>query len=287
MTPHDLAERLARGGSVQELSRAEQPINANRLYRIWVEEGSRIVKVYGTPARERRERHSLDALADLPGMPNLLDSGSEGDLYWALFADAGQWSLATLPENPGLARQAGEILAGLHATENELMTNMTRGIDQQWVSVDFISTFRRLARYRGRLGLSSDLMDAARAVRPPYASAPRAAHTNPTPDNFLVDDDGKVTLINWEWATLAPPEWDLSKAVWLASLESGPASAAGVQQGYGKEIDQGQLDRWTVYHAGMMLVSEAENRISGRLTGLDDLIGELQRAVAGATSSVS
>ncbi|NNK91895.1 MAG: aminoglycoside phosphotransferase family protein, partial [Acidimicrobiia bacterium] len=233
MTPHDLAERLARGGSVQELTGGEQPINANRLFRIWVEEGSRIVKVYGTPARERRERHALDALAGLTGLPTLVDSGAEGDIHWALFEDAGQWSLATLPENPALARQAGAILAGLHNSETELMTNMTRGIDQEWISVDFISTFKRLARYRGRIGLSSELMEAARGVRPPFASPPRSAHTNATPDNFLVDDDGQVTLINWEWATLAPPEWDLSKAIWLAGLESGPASAAGIEEGYG------------------------------------------------------
>lgn len=285
MTPHDLAERLARGGPVQELTSGERPIHSNRVYRIWTADGSRIVKVYGTPARERRERHALDTLSGLEGLPELVDRGTEGDFFWAMFADAGQWSLATLPENAAVARRAGQILSALHESEMTLMTNMTRGIDQEWISVDFISTFKRLARYRGRIGVSGELMEAARGVRPPFASSPRAAHTNATPGNFLVNDSGTVTLINWEWATLAPPEWDLSKAIWLTGLESGPAAAAAIEEGYGRAMDPRQLDRWTVYHSGMMLVSEAENRISGRLTGVDHLIDELQRAVAGASSA--
>ncbi len=277
-----LAERIARGGRMQELTSGERAINANRLYRLWSDNGTRILKIYGTPARERRERHSLNALRGLPGVPVILDRGTDADLHWAVFEDAGRWSLGTLPENPGIARRAGEILAALQATATEPMSNLSRGIDQEWVTVDFISTFRRMERYRGRIGVSADLLDAARAVRPPFASEPRSAHTNPTPENFLVDDNGNVTLINWEWATLAPPEWDLSKAMWLTGLRSGPAAAEALEVGYGRELDPVQLDRWTVYNAGMMLLYEAENRVSGRLDDLDYLVAELQRAVTGA-----
>ncbi len=165
------------------------------------------------------------------------------------------------------------------------MSNLSRGIDQEWVAVDFVSTFRRLERFRGKIKVASDLLEQARGVRPPFASEPKVAHTNASPENFLVDDDGNITLINWEWATLAPPEWDLSKAVWLVSLRSGPDAAVAVMDGYGRELEPAQLDRWIVYHSGMMLVFEAENTLRHDLSEFDYLVNELQRAVAGAHSS--
>lgn len=287
MDSHALAERLARGGRVQDLSSGQRATTSNRLFRIWGETDTRIVKVYGTPARERRERHALSALRGVPGLPVLVDRGAEGEMHWAVFEDSGRWSMGALPENPRLARRAGQILRALREVEPSSMTNLSRGIDQEWVTVDFISTFRRMERYRGRLGVSQDLLDAARAVRPPFASEPRAAHTNAIPDNFLVDDEGNVTLINWEWATLAPPEWDLSKALWLTGLRSGPSAASALHDSYGSTMDPVQLDRWTVYNAGMMLVYEAENRIGGRLDDLSYLVAELQRAVTGARGVVA
>ncbi len=54
-------------------------------------------------------------------------------------------------------------------------------------------------------------------------------------------------------------------------------------QGYGRALDQLQLDRWTIYHAGMMLVSEAENTLRTDLSEFDYLTNELQRAVTGAS----
>ncbi|MDH3398707.1 MAG: aminoglycoside phosphotransferase family protein [Acidimicrobiia bacterium] len=282
MEVDQLIARLARGGRTQELTTGERAVGSNRIFRMWTENQTRIMKVYGTAARERRERHSLTALRGIPGIPTVLDRGAEGDIHWAIFEDAGSWNLANLPENSGLTRRAGEILRQVHESETSAISNLARGIDQEWVTVDFVSTFRRVERYRGRLGLSEDLLEAARGVRPPFASEPRVAHTNPAPDNFLVDDRGNVTMINWEWATLAPVEWDLSKVLWLLSLRSGTTAAAGLAEGYGAELDPAQLDRWTVYHAGMMLVYEAENRIKGRLDDLGYLVDELQRAITGS-----
>jgi aminoglycoside phosphotransferase (APT) family kinase protein len=281
-----LADRLAHGGRVQELTPGGKALGLNRVYRIWpAESASQILKVYGTPARERRERHALEALGDISGLPVILDRGSEGETVWALFVDAGQWTFGALPENPRMASKAGEILAAVHNSTTEAMSNLSRGIDQEWVTVDFLSTFRRLERYRGRIGVTAEQLDAARRVRPPYASEPKAAHTDPKPDNFLVNEEGDVTLINWEWATLAPPEWDLSKAVWLASIRSGPNAASALQDGYGRHMDPAQLDRWIVYHAAMNLVHGAEQQISGGSPeSFDDLVAELQRAVTGSGS---
>jgi Ser/Thr protein kinase RdoA (MazF antagonist) len=280
-----LAEELAGGGRVQDLSGGSKALGINRSFRLYGEEGTKILKIYGTPARERREHHALGALRGIEGLPTILERGGSDDTVWAMFGDAGRWTLAALPENPGMARKAGEILRAVHDSAPNPVSNLARGIDQEWVTVDFNSTFRRLERYRGRVGLSAEVLEAAKRVRPPYASEPRAAHTDPKPSNFLVDDDGNVTLISWEWATLAPPEWDLSKATWLLGFRSGPAAADALQDGYGRHLDPEQLDRWIVYHAAMSLVWEAEQKVSGGPKEIyEDTVAELQRAVTGATS---
>ncbi|MEA2003032.1 MAG: aminoglycoside phosphotransferase family protein [Actinomycetota bacterium] len=281
----EVAQKLASGGRVHELTGLERGQSANRIYRIWPDEGTRIAKIYGTAARERRESHALDALSDVPGVPQIIDRGTEGDIHWALFEDAGRWNLGTLPENPGLARKAGEILRTVHVSSEESITNLSRGMDQEWIAVDFLSTMRRLERYRRRLDISGDLIADAREVRPPFASDPRSAHTNPAPDNFVVDDNGKVTLINWEWATVAPPEWDLSKGAWLLGLQAGPSAATAFQEGYGRSLDQYQLDRWVVYHSAMTLVFGIEREMDAAIGTHEIYLSEFRRSVAAATLS--
>jgi aminoglycoside phosphotransferase (APT) family kinase protein len=257
-----MAERMAVGGRIQELTSAERLLGTNRVFRVWMAPGTRILKVYGTPARERRESHSLEALSAIEGLPTIVDRGVEGDsMFWTLFEDSGQWNIGALPENARTARRAGAILRAVHDTPPDALSNLSRGIDQEWVSADFMSTFRRLERYRAKIGYRAELLERARAVRPPFASEPRVAHTNTIPENFIVDDEGAVTLINWEWATLAPPEWDLTKSLWLVNLKAGPDAAAAFGAGYGRSIDPIQLDRWIVYHSSMMLVYEAESTL--------------------------
>lgn len=281
--PIELAQNLSGGGRVLELTGMERGQSANHVFRIWLGEGTRIVKIYGTSARERREFHALEALSALAGTPQLVDRGMEADMHWAIFEDAGRWNLGSLPENPGLARKAGAILRSVHDTSPERLTNLSRGMDQEWVAVDFLSTLKRLDRYRRRLDLPSTALTDAREVRPPYASDPKSAHTNPSPDNFVVDDHGNVTLITWEWATVAPPEWDLSKATWLLELNAGPQAAAAFQEGYGKELDQYQLDRWIVYHSAMTLVFRVERSMDAAIGANDVYLSEFRRAVAAST----
>lgn len=256
-----IAERVAAGNRFQDLTRPTKSLAKNRHFRIWRDDGSVLLKVYGTPARERRETHALSALSGLPGIPVKLDGMGTEDEAWALFEDPGSWSLGSLPESLDGARRAGEVLRAVHGSDPSQVSNLSRGIDEMWVDVDHASTMRRLARYRRKVGIDAKLYADIAAVPPPRASEPRPAHTDPTPEHFVVDDDGSVTLIDWEWATLAPPEWDLSKAVWLLGEQAGAAVADALQEGYHGMLGQIQLNRWIVYHAAMDLVYEAEQRL--------------------------
>ena len=275
-----LAELIAEGDRVQDLTRPTKALAQDSLYRIWRAPQPVLLKVYGTPARARRETHALQALAGIDGVPLPMDGGIQADLAWSLFADPGEWSLGQLPDNARNGTFAGRILRAVHESDPSALSNLARGIDADWIALDFASTMRRLNRYRGRIGLDSQLYEAARVTPTPYATEPRGAHTDPSPHNFMVNEYGDVTLTDWQWATLAPPEWDLTKAVWLASIHAGPKVADGIQKGYGVRVDAEQLARWTVYHAAMQLVFEAEQRMFDRGTNpYEDTVAQLRQAV--------
>jgi len=259
-------------------------MNANQVFRIWRPDGSAILKVYGSDARERREHHALNALEGVDHLPGILDRGEVSSMHWILFEDAGKWNLQSLPENPGLAKVAGAILHDIHQCDRSALSNLARGIDQEWIAVDFHSSLRRLDRYRGRVGVSSEYIQRALEVNPPYASEPTISHTDPTTRNFVVDNAGGVTLIDWEWATLAPPEWDLSRTAWSIGMYAGPTAASAVFVGYGRTLDEIQLDRWIVYHSAQTLVRFAETNLSSRPASVPSvLVHEFNRAVLGAS----
>jgi aminoglycoside phosphotransferase (APT) family kinase protein len=278
---YGIAARIAAGDRFQDLTRPTKSLATNSHFRIWRDDGSVLLKVYGTPARERRESHALAALSGRQGIPVKLDGVSTEDEAWALFKDPGQWSLGSLPESAETAQRAGELLESVHTSDPSKLSNLARGIDAEWVDVDHASTMRRLARYRRRVGIDAELYSDIAAVPPPEASSPLPAHTDPTPEHFVVDDDGNITLVDWEWATLAPPEWDLSKAVWLLNTQAGATAAQALQQGYRRMLGKIQLNRWIVYHAAMHLVYEAEQHMSDH--GADayaSTVAELSEAAA-------
>lgn len=280
-----LAREFAAHGLVQELTRLSRVLNATQEFRVWRDEDTAILKMYASETGQSRALGALDALSAWNRGPIVLESGETDRIFWVLFEDAGLWNLQTLPENPELARTAGTILRELHEQDSMQMSKLSRTIDQTWVAVDFQATLRQLERYRGRVGVGQDLITAARGINPPFASTPVVSHTDPVTRNFVVNDAGNVTLISWESAALAPPEWDLSRAAWSLSMHVGPVASNALLESYGKKMDEVLMDRWIVYHAAQMLVQGTERGIMTRPTDVPaGLVEEFNRAVLGATA---
>lgn len=274
MDAQQVVATLAPTASVKILS-----ASTNHVFRLVEENGkTSIIKVYRTPARERRERHALELLAGVPGVPTILERGSTSGLPWIHMADGGSWTLASLPKNLDVVREAGRVLRGIHDSEARI-TNIDAAIDSEYVANHFHSTLDRLERFRRRLGMSGDILERAKASSNlPAASRPVASHTRPNPRNFVVSEKGAVTLIEWEYATLAPPEWDLSLATWRFSRELGEDAATALWQGYGASFPADRILPWIAYHASMMMLEAAENR-DGRLGDLSYLVDDLAKAV--------
>jgi aminoglycoside phosphotransferase (APT) family kinase protein len=273
MEPAAIARKLSGDGRIVEVG-----TGVGRLYRVWDGTETKLVKIYSSVSAERRERQALDNLAGLAGLPVAIRRGVEDDRPWVVFEEPGKWNLASLPESISLGRKAGEVLAALHRRDTGHLSNVEHGMDADWINGDYPSTFKRLERYRGRLHLPADVVARAMDLNPPRTGTPAIIHTDPNPEQFMVDDDGNVTLFHWEWSTLGPPEWDYSRLLWLTRLKAGPDSAAGVVEGYGAEMSDNELERWAVYHSGMML-KQAVEAPDQQLRGADWLVEELTRAV--------
>ncbi len=251
----------------------------NRVFRL-LEEGGRatVVKVYATPGRERRERHALEAVADVEGVPQLIDRGVTPDgTAWAQLTDGGGWSLRSLTKNHDVLARAGRVLRGVHEASGPI-TNLEGGMDAAFIASHYASTVERLGRFRRKLQIPPAVLEAASNAPPPVSSDPVTAHTHPTPDKFLVSEGGSVMLVDWEWATLAPPEWDVSLATWSLGKIHDEDAVDAFLEGYGGTMLKSRLESWTGYHAAMSLLDAAESR-DGRLADLAGTVDSLAQAV--------
>lgn len=275
MDARGLVESLFPNARIRELGSG-----ANKVFRVTEgETNTSIVKVYPVPSREKRERHALMALSGLEGVPTLHNHGIQGEMAWLRMSDGGAWNLANLPKNLEAIEGAGQTLRKLHVAQAHI-TNLAQGIDADYVQSHFTSTIQRLGRFRRRFGMEQKVLDAALELEPPLATDPVPAHTKPLPSKFVVNEDGKVTLVDWEWATLGPPEWDLTLAVWQFATLFGEDAAAAFRQGYSAELPESRYRSWVAYHAAMMMLDAAEVR-EGRLGDLSYLVDDLTEAVLG------
>ena len=275
MNARGLVERLYPSSRIRELG-----AGANQVFRITESDtDTSIIKVYSVVSREKRERHALEALAGIEGVPAVHNHGIDGELAWLKMSDGGNWNLSSLPKNLDVVEAAGRTLSNVHNAKAEI-TNLVVGIDSDYVKSHYKSTIERLGRYRGRFGMQQIVLDKALDIDPPLATAPVPSHTRPTPSKFVVNEEGEVTLVDWEWATLGPPEWDLTLAVWQFAVNHGEDAAAAFRKGYAADLPESRYRSWVAYHSAMMMLDAAEVR-EGRLGNLHYLVADLTEAVMG------
>ena len=133
MDAQALVEGLYPNARIRELA-----AGANKVFRVHeTETETSILKVYPVASRERRERHALEALAGIDGVPKILNNESSDESAWIKMTDGGAWNLANLPKNLDVIEAAGKVLRDVHSAQANI-TNLTVGIDADYVLASIV-----------------------------------------------------------------------------------------------------------------------------------------------------
>jgi thiamine kinase-like enzyme len=100
------------------------------------------------------------------------------------------------------------------------------------------------------------MLDLRRRLKPVETALQRnrmplvPCHIDPSPANFLRQEDGKLLLIDWEFAAMEEPLWDLAAAALESNLED--ASLHGMIEPL---IGRDQIPRFELYKTALNLVA--------------------------------
>ena len=258
-------ERLARlppfaGRPLDDLAILPLAGLTNRSFRIDDGNIAYVLRLPGPGSAAFVDRHAearnAALAADIGVAPELVAAATDdGVLLTRFLAGARPLDAAAL-RDPGRLAAAARLLARLHGSGARFAG------ERDYAAT--LTLYRRLATERGREE-APDLAAACAAAAPllralAVASAPLApCHIDPTPGNILaVPETGRgerLYLIDWEYASMADPAWDLANLAGEAGLDAGQRSA--LIAGHGDVGDGGLAARVALYLPLLHLLAAA------------------------------
>ena len=146
---------------------------------------------------------------------------------WILLEDLGDVHLLDLAsaERGARLREAVDLLARVHALPREDALPFQRQFDAEWVRFELRTFAEHGLPERFRAELSDELDALAQSV----AALPRGlALRDYQSQNLMVDPSGRLRVIDYQDALLAPPELDLAALLFDSYLELEPAERASL-----------------------------------------------------------
>ena len=144
---------------------------------------------------------------------------------WVLLEDLGDTRVLDLPasERPARLREAIDLLARIHGFPPEDALPFRRAFDAEWVRFELRTFAEHGLPERWREPLAGELDSLARAV----AALPRVLSLRDyQSQNLMVDPAGRLRVLDYQDALLAPPELDLAALVFDSYLEIGAQERA-------------------------------------------------------------
>ncbi len=149
-------------------------------------------------------------------VPELL--GHERHERWLLLEDLGSCHVCDLPvaELAERQREAVEILARVHAVPRGEELPFERAFDAEWVAFEL-----RHVLEHAFPGAAGPLAAALEALAPMVAALPRVLCLRDyQSQNLMVDSFGRLRVIDYQDALLAPPELDLAALLYDSYVET-------------------------------------------------------------------
>jgi aminoglycoside phosphotransferase (APT) family kinase protein len=236
-------------GPIQELEFQARGV-VNTTYRVRLASGETwMLRILPRGLGAQETERAATALAGDAGLlvPRERGRGEVDHPYWIGSWIPGvrldDWLAGGPPEaeRRRVGEAIGRDLAALHAVTFEAPGKLLRGREvrpargepvglqlRRWLGED------RTRASLGEAGVAAvrGAYEARREALVDWASHASLLHGDPGPGNLLVDDDGAVGWVDWEWARAGDPAWDL--AILLGREAPGDAAwREGVEAGYG------------------------------------------------------
>jgi thiamine kinase-like enzyme len=228
----------------------------NRNYKLGLGGESYVLRIAGAGTERYIDRaaeaHNARLAASLGIAPELLYLDPPSGLMLTRFIAGGAALGAAELRQPALLRRAAGLLRRLHGSGLAFAGRM-----ELFPKLD---AYLALAARKGwPAGL--DLTPFRRAAEPARVAIERAAipfvpsHVDPVPHNFLQAGDGALYLLDWEYAAMAEPTWDLAAVAIEAELD-GEQERILLDAYFAAEAAE-QAGRFALHKAALNLVAAA------------------------------
>jgi len=228
----------------------------NRNFKITVAGQSYVLRLpgMGTEKYINREAEAHNAaLAAKAGLtPEIVHADANTGLMLTRFVDGGETLTAAAMHDPRTLHDAAQILRRLHdsglvfRTEILLFDKVDSYLRKSPQAKAQFREARRLAEPLRRL-----VDDPARRLVP--------CHIDPTPSNFIrgrgADGATRLYLVDWEYAEMSEPAYDLAGLSIEAELSD--AEDAALLTAYGEGVKGATPDRFRAYKATLYLMAGA------------------------------
>ena len=200
---------------------------ARRYARVHLANGTTVVWMHAIPEDPEILPAALRApSADLPfvtvtemlaeqGLPVPQIYGVQRDERWILVEDLGDRHVSDLPQ-PHRQKEAVELLARVHTIPRGETLPFTRHFDEEWIRFELAHFLKHGVSEAFREPLTAGLEELARLI----ARLPRALCLRDfQSQNLMVDPGGKLRILDYQDALLAPPELDLAALLYDSYIE--------------------------------------------------------------------
>ncbi len=264
-TDTDVAAAIARipllaGRSLDSLKIEPLASLTNRNYKLGIGAETYVLRIAGAGTHRYIDRaaeaHNARLVASIAIAPEVLYLDPQSGLMLTRFIDGGVPLQAADMRRPELLRSAVALLKRLHdsrlafAGRMELFPKLDEYIalvaDRGWPAGLDLRPIRRQA-------------EAARAALERAAGPLAPSHIDPVPHNFVRGRGGKQSgdlyLLDWEYAAMAEPMWDLAAVSIEAALD--PEGDGILLDAYFATAAARQASRFALFKASLNLLAAA------------------------------
>lgn len=191
------------------------------------------------------EKHAAEAMGRAGVSPKVLHfDASTGTMVAEFLSNASAmtpWRFRTVASAP---RRAGEVSGRLHSSGISLKATFD--------VFERIGSYRRVLRRKSSMSLEGlrRVLRRTEDIRLALAAGPlptKACHCDTCAENFLLDNNDRMWLVDWEYCGMSDPLWDLGNLASEADFE--PDMEAELFRGYfgARQPSASEVGRWFSY----------------------------------------